>query len=193
MADRARRRATYDDVLAAPAHVVAEILHGVLHTSPRPAPAHALAASRLGGELSPPFSRGRGGPGGWWILDEPELHFRSGDIVVPDVGGWRVEAMPALPETAYFEAVPDWICEVLSPSRAATDRAEKMPIYADAGVAHAWLVDPLLRTLEVFRRVETRWLLLGTFQGEAMVRAEPFDAVELELASLWASATPPRT
>lgn len=185
MADPARRRATYEDLLAVPRHVVAEIIGGELRTHPRPAPRHAHASSRLGARLNRFFDEGDGGPGGWWILDEPELHLASGDIVVPDIAGWRVELMPELPSTAYFETVPDWICEVLSPSTAAEDRADKMPIYADAGVAYAWLIDPLLRTLEVMRLESSRWSVRGTFRGDALVRAEPFDSIELSLAGLW--------
>src|SRR5262249_18885421 len=131
MANRAHRPATYEDLCAVPRHLVAEIVRGTLRTHPRPAPRHAYTSSRLGARLNRLFDEGDGGPGGWWILDEPELHFPSGDIVVPDIAGWRVERMPALPETAYFEIVPDWICEVLSPSTAAEDRADKMPIYAE--------------------------------------------------------------
>src|SRR3954465_14864089 len=113
MADAARRRATYDDLCAVPRHLVGEIIGGVLRTHPRPAPRHAHASSRLGARLSRFFDEGDGGPGGWWILDGAEIHFASGDIVVPDIAGWRVDRMPELPTTAYFEIVPDWICEVL--------------------------------------------------------------------------------
>ncbi|MGZ3455258.1 MAG: Uma2 family endonuclease, partial [Polyangiales bacterium] len=130
-----------------------------------------------------------GGPGGWWILFEPELHFLSGDIVVPDIAGWRLERMPELPTTAYFTLSPDWICEVLSPSTAAEDRADKMPIYADAGVSHAWLIDPLVRTLEVMRLEQGRWFVRAAFRGDSVVRAEPFESIELSLADLW---SPPR-
>jgi len=186
MAEPARKIATYADVLAAPPHVVAEIVGGVLHTFPRPAPRHTAASSGLGSCLGPPFQFGSGGPGGWWILDEPELHLCDGEaIVVPDLAGWRAGTMPELPETAYFVQAPDWICEVLSPSTEAFDRAEKMPVYAQAGVGHAWLVDPVVRTLEVFRLHQGKWLLIETHRDNAVVRAEPFDAVELPLAVLW--------
>lgn len=185
MSDPAKKRATYADVLAVPSHRVAEIVNGELVVSPRPAPRHARVSSALGVELGGPFDKGKGGPGGWWILDEPEIHFYPGEPLVPDLAGWRRERMPALPETAYFETVPDWVCEVLSPSTAAVDRIEKMPIYASRGVAHAWLIDPLLETLEVFRMQSQGWFLAGTYRGAAVVRAEPFDAIELELASLW--------
>ena len=185
MASPARKLATYDDLLAVPDRYVAEIIGGELRVQPRPAPRHACASSALGGDLCGPFQRGRGGPGGWWILDEPELHLPDGDILVPDLAGWRVARMPDLPETAYFELAPDWICEVLSPSTAADDRADKLPIYARAGVAHAWLVDPILKTLEVLRREGERWTLLATYKGDAVVSAEPFDAVPLELGALW--------
>src|SRR5262245_19454608 len=142
MTRAARRRATYADVLAAPPHVVAEIINGELVTSPRRGPPQARAASVLGSALGGPFDRGAGGPGGWWILYQPELHLQAlGERIVPDLAGWRVERMPELPQTAYFELPPDWICEVLSPSTEARDRTDKLPIYAAARVAHAWLVD----------------------------------------------------
>ena len=178
------KRATYQDVLDAPEHVVAEILDGELCLSPRPAPRHALAASRLGAALIPPFDRGRAGPGGWWLLDEPELHI--GDhVVVPDLAGWRRERMPVLPEEAYFSLAPDWVCEVLSPSTERIDRSRKLAIYATAGVAHVWLVDPLQRTLEVLRLREAAWMIAAVLTGYDSVRVEPFDAVELELRELW--------
>ncbi len=185
MADPARRRATYDDLVAAPRHVVAEIIGGELRTHPRPAPAHARAATRLGSRIERFFDQGDGGPGGWWILFEPELHLEGGDIVVPDIAGWTVARMLELPSTAYFETVPDWVCEVLSPSTAAEDRADKMPIYAEAGVSHLWLIDPILRTLEVMRLQAGRWSVSATFRGDAAVRAEPFESVELSLGDLW--------
>ncbi|MGA3120795.1 MAG: Uma2 family endonuclease [Polyangiaceae bacterium] len=184
MGDPAKRRATFEDLLAIPRNRVAEIINGVLVTQPRPASLHALASSVLGSELTAPFHRGKGGPGGWILLDEPELHLH-GDILVPDLAGWRRERMPELPDATAFELAPDWICEVLSPSSAASDRADKMPIYLRERVSHAWLVDPLARTLEVFRREGERWLLIGAWRDEAKVRGEPFDALELELAALW--------
>ncbi len=187
MGEPANRRATYEDLLAVPKNLVAEILHGVLVTQPRPASRHARAASRLGAELDGPFDRAKGGPGGWILLDEPELHLH-GDILVPDLAGWRRERMPELPDAAAFELAPDWICEVLSPSTAATDRAEKMPIYARERVGYAWLVDPIARTLEALRLDGAlgKWTLLGTWRDDAKVRVEPFETFELELAGLWA-------
>jgi len=185
MGHPAKRRATYDDLVAVPDHLVAEIVNGTLVTSPRPAARHTTASSILGGELGPPFHRGRGGPGGWVILDEPELHLHD-DVLVPDLAGWRRERMPEIPDTAAFTLAPDWICEVLSPSTAALDRAEKMPIYARESVTHAWLVDPTAKTLEAYRLERERWLLLGAWRDDATARIAPFDAIELELAALWA-------
>ena len=179
------RPATYADIEALPENVVGEIIHGVLHTHPRPAPRHAVASTRLTGDLSGPFDRGRGGPGGWWILDEPELHLHE-DILVPDLAGWRRERLPAMPKSAWFDLAPDWVCEVLSPSTAAVDRALKLPVYARERVEHVWLLDPEAKTLEIFRRQESRWTLLAAHAGDAVVRAEPFDAIELELKALWA-------
>ena len=185
MGDPAKRRATYEDLLAAPEHLVAEIIQGALITHPRPASLHARAASRLGAELDGPFDRGKGGPGGWILLDEPELHLH-GDVLVPDLAGWRRTRMPELPDASAFELSPDWVCEVLSPSTAATDRAEKLPIYAREHVGHVWLVDPVARTLEACRLENGRWVLLGTWRDDAKLHVEPFEAFELELAGLWA-------
>lgn len=185
MAEPAAKLATYDDLLALPENLVGEIVHGVLYSHPRPAPKHAVAGSVLGAHLVSPFRLGRGGPGGWWILDEPEYHLGK-HVLVPDLAGWRRERMPVMPETAWFELTPDWVCEILSPGTARLDRVKKMPLYAEAGVEHLWLVDPDLRTLETYAREGQRWMLLGSHADQDFVRAPPFDAIELELASLWA-------
>jgi Uma2 family endonuclease len=185
--DTARRRATYEDLLKVPDTMVAEILDGELHATPRPASPHARAASMIGGDLSGPFDRpagGPGGPGGWWILDEPELHLGS-DVVVPDIAGWRREKMPVLPNVAAFTQAPDWACEVVSPTTAGADRVRKMRIYARESVGHLWLVEPLARTLEVYRLENARWVVASTHGGSERVRAEPFEAVELELTRWW--------
>lgn len=180
----ARRPATYADILALPDHVVGQVVDGELFVSPRPAVDHAQSSSSLGFELGPPFVRGRGGPGGWWIVDEPEIHLGS-EITVPDIAGWRKSRLPILPREAFFTLAPDWICEVLSPSTARFDRLKKLNVFAREGVGHAWLVDPALETLEVFRLHEGHWLLVLTAGGFDKVRAEPFDAVEIELEGLW--------
>jgi Uma2 family endonuclease len=178
------KRATYEDVLNAPEHKVAEILDGELFLSPRPGPRHSVASTRLGRVLGP-FDDDPVGPGGWWILDEPELHFGE-QVVVPDIAGWRRERLPALPNEAFFTLAPDWVCEVLSPSTERIDRGRKLRIYAEAGIPHAWFVKPTDRTLEVFRLRDGAWTIVGVWEGAAVVRAQPFEAVELELASLWA-------
>lgn len=182
--DRARLRATYDELLKVPDHLVAEILDGELHVNPRPAPRHADASSGLGGALRGPFDRGRGGPGGWRILDEPELHLAA-DVIVPDLAGWRRERLPALPEQAFFDLAPDWVCEVLSPSTASMDRVKKLSIYAREQVRHVWLVDPLVRTIEILRLENAHWTIAATFADLDIVRAEPFAAMELDLSLLW--------
>lgn len=184
-----RRRATYDDVLAAPEHQVAEILDGELFLSPRPATPHANASSVIGGEIlgafhGPPPPRSPARPGGWWILHEPELHLGD-DVVVPDLAGWRRERMPRIPNAPWIDLAPDWLCETLSPSTAAIDRGRKLRIYAREGVAHAWLVDPLAHTLEVLTLDKGRWLVAAVHTGSDPVRAEPFGAIELDLSRLW--------
>jgi Uma2 family endonuclease len=185
MAEPARRRATYQDVLDAPRHKVAEIIRGELRLSPRPAGPHAEVTSTLAAELIAPFKLGRNGPGGWIILFEPELHLDD-DIVVPDLAGWRRERLPAVDDVPYFTLAPDWLCEVLSPSTEKADRADKLAIYAAAGVRNVWLLHPIRRTLEVLRLHEARWLALAVHRDDERVRAEPFDAIDLELSALWA-------
>jgi Uma2 family endonuclease len=178
------RPATYEDLVKLPDNLVAEILNGELHASPRPAGPHTIAASVLGGRLVPPFLEGRGGPGGWWITVEPEVHL-GGDVLVPDLAGWRRTRLPRYPRGAYCAVAPDWVCEVLSPSTSQLDRARKLAIYAREGVGHAWLIDPLARTLEVLRLENGRWTILAVHARGDAVRAEPFTEIELELSSLW--------
>ena len=181
------RRATYQDLLAVPDNLVAEILDGELITSPRPASPHARAASLLGSDLIGSFDwplGGSGRPGGWWLLFEPELQLGD-DTVVPDLAGWRRERLPVLPNVAQFALAPDWACEVVSPGTEAIDRGPKRRIYANAGVSHLWLLTPLARPLEVFRRSGDLWTLVATFVGNEPIRAEPFDAVELDPARWW--------
>ncbi len=185
MAQTKQRPATYADIEALPENMVGEILYGVLHAHPRPAPRHGVAAGELGYELGGPFNRGRGGPGGWLFLPEPELHF--GDhVVVPDIAGWRRDRLPRLPDTAYIETPPDWLAEILSPSTQRADRTDKLAIYATFGVAHAWYVDPIAKTLEVFAlNDDGKWLIAATFQDKDAVTAPPFEAHTFKLDVLW--------
>ena len=169
-----KRNATYDDLCALPDHMVAEIIDGDLFASPRPASPHALASSMLGAAVIGSFGDEPSGgdlPGGWWILFEPELHFRR-DVLVPDLAGWRRERMPTVPDVAGFELAPDWACEVISPSTGEIDRGRKMRVYARERVGHLWIVDPILRTLEVYRLEDGRWVVASTHAGTEQVRAE---------------------
>jgi Uma2 family endonuclease len=184
-----RKRATYQDVIDSPDHMIAEIVDGELYQTNRPGGPHTLAATHMV-RLLVPFSPDGGGPGGWMVLFEPELHLAD-DILVPDLAGWRLERMPMVPRDAYFTLVPDWVCEVLSRSTGAIDRNKKLPIYARAGVRHVWLIDALRRTLEVLRLDAGHWTVLGIHRDEERVRAEPFEAVELPIGRLWAHVAPP--
>ncbi len=180
------RPSLYDQLLALPEGLTGEILGGQLHTQPRPSGPHGLAGSVLGAELLPPFQSGRGGPGGWWIIDEPELHFvQDTEVVVPDLAGWRRQRMPQIPEGHRFTVVPDWVCEILSPASASLDRQVKMPIYARYGVAYGWLVDPRARTLEAYALDAGVWGQIGRFAGDEPVAVSPFEAVSIRLADLW--------
>jgi Uma2 family endonuclease len=178
------QRATYDDLLKVPENLVAELIDGDLYTSPRPAGPHARFASALGMDIGTPYDRGRGGPGGWWIVDEPELHLDE-QVLVPDLAGWQRERMPRIPKDHRFIVPPDWVCEVISPSSMRIDRGKKMRIYAEYGVPWMWLVDPLIRLFEVFALEGERWSLVHTYSGNDVVRADPFPEAEIDLASIW--------
>ena len=180
----ARRAATYEDLLAVPEPLVAEIFFGELVTHPRPAPRHARAAIRLGGLLSTPFDLGINGPGGWVFFGEPELHLGE-HVVVPDLAAWRYARLSEFPDTAWIEVAPDWVCEVLSPSTESYDRGDKQLIYAEAGVTHRWQINPVLRMLEVYELKSDKWLLLDVIQEDAQVTAAPFSEFSFSLSALW--------
>jgi Uma2 family endonuclease len=184
MGKETKRPATYADLEALPDHVVGQLIDDELIVMPRPASPHGMAHTVLLVDLGNAFQRGRGGPGGWWFMDEPELHFGK-NVLVPDIAGWRRERMPQMPRVPYFTLAPDWVCEVLSPSTAKLDRNRKRELYGREGVSHVWLVDPGARTLEVFHWRDGQWVERGTWSGDALIRAGPFDAVEVELGALW--------
>lgn len=187
-ADAAKQTTTaYEALLTLPGDVVGEIINGSLVVSPRPSGPNIGVASTLGFELGPPYQLGRGGgPGDWWILDEPEVELAHGEHhVVPDLAGWRKERMPELPTGHVFTVVPDWVCEVISPASVRRDRVEKLHIYGRFGVGFYWLIDPLAKTLEAFELKDGRWVSVGAFSEAAKVRVPPFDGVELELGALW--------
>jgi Uma2 family endonuclease len=175
--------ATYDDLLKLPENVVGEIIDGELYASPRPRSRHNNAASGLLAEIRVAFQHGRG-PGGWWILGEPELHLLD-DVVVPDIAGWRRERMPELQDVAWHGLVPDWVCEVPSPSTGRIDRTKKLPIYAREAVSFAWLVDPAQKTIEVLQLTEGLWHIVHVYGGDDKMSALPFDAITIDLRAIW--------
>lgn len=183
------RPATYADIEALPPHVTGQIIFGVLHAHPRPAPRHSKAAHELDVELGPPFGRGRGGPGGWIFLVEPELHLGP-HVIVPDIAGWRSERLTPFPETAFITTPPDWLCEILSPSTQAIDRTDKLKVYAEFGVGHCWYVDPIAKTLEVLALTGAKWLLAAAFKDADPVTAPPFEVHTFPLDVLWPAEAP---
>jgi Uma2 family endonuclease len=190
MSETAKRKATYGELFDIPDNMTGEIIDGDLIVTPRPSPEHAMASSYLGAEVIPPYCHGRGGgPGGWVILAEPEIKLGE-NIMVPDLAGWRKERFARSKETNWISVAPDWICEVLSPGTLRNDRVKKMTLYGRHGVEHFWLLEPIARTLEVFRLESGRWVLLDAFSEDDKVRAEPFQAIEIDLSVLWLDETP---
>lgn len=185
------RNKTYDDYLALPEGVKAELIDGELYMSPQPKGRHIRVASLLGAHLGVRFGSSTGetpdGPGGWWILDEPECHLLPDRrVVIPDLAGWRRERMPAPPRDNHkFTLVPDWVCEVLSPSTSSHDTIRKMPRYREAGVEWAWLIDPVARRVDVFRAGDGEWVEAGFHEGGGRARLRPFEAIELDTWLWW--------
>jgi len=178
------REATYEDLLRVPDDLIAELIGGELFASPRPQGRHGRATTALSAIMHTPFDRGINGPGGWWIMTEPEIHLGR-DVFVPDVCGWRRETLPEFPPGPAVEIRPDWVCEIVSPRTARLDRIRKMPAYGGHGVPYFWIIDPELRTLEVFVLEGSRYSLTETHEGDDVVRVEPFQEIELSLADLW--------
>jgi Uma2 family endonuclease len=184
-AEGARRLATWEDLLLTPEDGTKyEILSGTLEALPSPLPGHRLVQGVLVSELHAPFSRGRGGPGGWWILIEPDIYLGINDIVSPDLVGWKRERVPQFPSTRPITALPDWVCEVLSPSNERRDRVHKADLYLRAGIPFYWIVDVAARTLEAYRSHEGAWVRLGAWTDGDNPRVAPFDAIELDVGGL---------
>ncbi len=190
--DAARKLATYEDLLALPEDVRAEVIDGVLVTPPSPLPRHSHVQGRLRSLVGGPFDDedGRGGPGGWWILMEVDIRFGQRDIVRPDLVGWRRDRLPSPWDTRPIEVTPDWICEVISPSNVSNDRVKKRRLYAAHGVPFYWLIDPEARILDALRcdGPGSAWTEVGSYDDESVARIAPFDAIELEVGRLF----PPR-
>lgn len=178
------RPATLADIEELPETLVGEIIDGTLYTHPRPRPGHADMEGALIDELRGPFHRGRGGPGGWWIIPEPGIQVGGSPEFSPDLAGWRRERVAKLPKERWT-LVPDWACEILSPSTRAYDQRIKRPFYARIGIRHLWFVDVEARTLTVSELLDGRWLEVGVYGEDDVIRAAPFDAIELNLRELW--------
>lgn len=184
--DKGKKPVSYGDIEALPPGWVGEIVAGELHASPRPAVGYLRVTTRLSAVLATQVEQTPTGPGDWWFLREPELHFEP-HVVVPDVAGWRRErvAEPTDPEQPWLTAAPDWLCEVVSPATRTLDRVRKLPVYHREGVQHAWLIDPVRRTLEVYGRGKNGWVRTGLYGGNTVIREAPFEAISLDLGLLW--------
>jgi Uma2 family endonuclease len=185
--DVLHREATYEDLLKVPDHLVAEIVEGELFTSPRPGLRHAEATGSLYSQLRRLFDENGGS---WWFAFEPELHLGR-DVFVPDIAGWRRERMPVPPDVSACELAPDWICETISTKTARLDRYRKLPRYAAHQIPHAWLVDPEVFGVEVYRLDRDHWTLIATHEGSPVIRAEPFEAGEINLGAMWLESRAP--
>jgi len=185
MPEAAKKEATYEDLYNIPENMTGEIINGELVVTPRPSRKHVYTASALEIRIGQPYQFGEGGgPGGWIILVEPEIGLGK-HTMVPDLAGWREERFPREEPYNWISVAPDWVCEIFSPGTAQTDKTEKMPIYGEHGVEHLWLIDPIVKTLDVFRLEAGKWVVVGFYTENARVRVEPFTGIELSLSDLW--------
>lgn len=162
-----------------------EIIEGVLYTMTRPRGPHQSVEAEVVADLVAPFRRGRGGPGGWWILPEPGIELSGTPEIAPGIAGWRRERLPSLPEDASIAISPDWVCEILSPSTRRHNLLVKKPYYARVGVPHHWLIDLAARTVTAYQLEKGRWVELGVWGDETDARIDPFAEVPLDIASWW--------
>jgi Uma2 family endonuclease len=179
------RPATRADLEALPPHLKGEIIDGELYVQPRPRAVHANVEGAIIDDLRGPYHRGRGGPGGWWILPEPGIELPGSPEFSPDVAGWRRERLPRLPDTEAIQVVPDWLCEVLSPTTRGYDLVTKRRFYARIGVGWLWYVDVEARSISVSRLESGVWLEVAVHGEGECVRLEPFAEVEIDLAAWW--------
>ena len=171
----------------------ARVVAGTVVTSPAPLPIQCNAQRALGRFIGGPFQDddGRGGPGGWWIFPEVDVRFGPHDILRPDMSGWRRERLADPWYARPIDVVPDWICEILSPSNARHDRVTKRRLYAAHGVAHYWIVDVEQRLLEAHRLGdEGDWIVVGVY-GDESAAIPPFEAVDLAVSRLFPPLRPP--
>jgi len=188
MSEPARRGATIQDFLAIPeGERFHELIAGALVEKAAPSGEHGAAQAVIVGAIVPGFLRksGHGGPGGWWIATEVEILLESGEIVRPDVVGWRRERCPERPTGTLVKLRPDWTCEIISPSNANDDTIKKLRIYHHAKIGHYWLVDPRDTTLTVMRWSEPGYVTVLRAERGEVVRAEPFEAVEIAVGMLF--------
>lgn len=184
------RPATIEDLNHLPPTWRGEVIEGTMYAFPRPSAPHQQAGNSVSEDLRIPFQRGRGGPGGWWILAEPGVRLQGTHEFSPDVAGWRRERLPTLPQKGPIRIAPDWICEVQSPSTRGYDIGIKRRFYASIGVSYIWYVDPFACTLQASRLQDGHWLELGAWRDNDKVRVEPFEAIELDLSAWWEGIVP---
>lgn len=187
MAQRVPDRAPFDELCrrleALPEGMTGEILEpGVLRVMSRPAAPHRFAARGIIRSLKD-FDSNEGGRG-WWFEIEAEIRLPDDRLAVPDIAGWRADGVPGFIEENPIRVIPEWCCEVLSPNTARDDRALKLPLYAQPGVAWTWFVDPELRTIEVFETVSGRATLAATARDEETLELPPF-GVEIAIGRWW--------
>jgi len=175
----------YEQIRALPEHVTGEILEpGVLRTMSRPARPHRRTHTSILRGLDG-FDANFGGKG-WWIEIEVEIRFPGGRLAVPDLSGFRVERVPELPDENPLHILPDWCCEILSPTTERVDRMVKLPLYARSGVPWIWLVDPNLHTIEVFETIDGRPALTAVGGDLDNAHLPPFG--DLDISTWWLPA-----
>jgi Uma2 family endonuclease len=179
-----RMKLTYEDLCNVPDDMTGEIIDGELSLTPMPSKQQIHTGTKLANAVVAAYHFGTKGPGGWIILDEPDLAFGE-DILVPELAGWKEDRFIVSWEHHWISVAPDWVCEIISPETAQRDRTQKMPIYERNGVSYVWLIDPAEKSLEIFRLESGKWGAPTLYTGNDKVRAEPFEQTEINLGDLW--------
>jgi Uma2 family endonuclease len=193
MSQSARRGATLEDFWAIPeGERFHELIDGELIEKAHPSGQHGGTMGGIIAAVRPPFQRKPGGqyPGGWWIMPDVDILLEARSIVRPDVAGWRRERCPEQPKGMPVELMPDWMCEILSPSNASNDTVKKLRLYHRAGIRHYWIADPQEATLTVMRWSAEGYITVLSAERHEKVRAEPFDAIELFVGSMFGDDEP---
>ena len=182
MAD-GNRNVTWEEIMHLPEETRPEIIDGIAYPKLAVRRAHGVTSVRLGEALGPATRRGV--RDGWMIGSDIDVALSATAFVRPDLAGWRLARLSAVPDAWPTTLLPDWVCEILSLSHVSYDRGKKLDAYARAGLPWIWLADPTEKTVEVLQLVAARWVRVGCYGPEDTLALPPFDETVVVVADLF--------